>query len=86
MYYHVLSHDVKTKACMKVVVPVNPKVGTMTSRVSDFTRLSLPKFYGSNLEKDSQEFIDEVDKALTIMGVTLMEKAELTIYQLKGVA
>ncbi|WMV38632.1 hypothetical protein MTR67_032017 [Solanum verrucosum] len=45
-----------------------------------------PKFYYSKVEKDPQEFIDEVYKILDIMGVTPIEKAELAAYQLKGVA
>ncbi|KAH0661387.1 hypothetical protein KY284_026318 [Solanum tuberosum] len=44
------------------------------------------EFHGSKVEKDPQEFIDEVYKVLMIMGVTPVEKVELTTYQLKGVA
>ena len=45
-----------------------------------------PEFYGSKMEEDAQEFVDEVNKVLTVMGVTSEEKADLAAYQLKGVA
>uniref|UniRef100_M1DBT1 Gag-pol polyprotein n=1 Tax=Solanum tuberosum TaxID=4113 RepID=M1DBT1_SOLTU len=45
-----------------------------------------PEFHGSKVEEDPQEFINDVYKVLIIMGVTPLEKAELTTYQLKGVA
>ena len=38
------------------------------------------------VEKDPQEFTDEVYKVLMIMGVTMEEKEKLYTYQLKGVA
>lgn len=37
------------------------------------------------MEKDLQEFSDEVYKVLAIMGVSSEEKVELVSYQLKGV-
>ena len=36
-----------------------------------------PEFYGSKLNEDPQEFIDEIFKIVDIMGVTTSEKAEL---------
>ena len=45
-----------------------------------------PAFYGSKVDEDPQEFIDEVYKILYAMGVSSSEKAELDTYQLKDVA
>ena len=43
-------------------------------------------FYGSKVDEDLKEFIDEVYKVLYAMGVTSSEKVELTSYKLKDVA
>src|SRR5688572_1977530 len=56
---------------------------TPASRIRDFTRMNPPVFYGSKVEEDPQEFIDQVLKVVTIMGVTCVEKAELAAYQIK---
>lgn len=56
--------------------PVNPNFGIVASKVSDFTRMNPLKFYISKVEEVPQEFIDEVDKVLMIMGMTLVKKAE----------
>lgn len=45
-----------------------------------------PEFHGSKAEEDPQEFIDEVYKVLSIIGINLEEKEKLVAYQLKGVA
>src|SRR5688572_12843615 len=56
---------------------------TPASRIRDFTRMNPLVFYGSKVEEDPQEFIDQVLKVVTIMGVTCVEKAELAAYQIK---
>ncbi|KAH0754464.1 hypothetical protein KY290_024734 [Solanum tuberosum] len=63
-----------------------PQAPTPASRVRDFVWMNPPEFYGSKLDEDPQEFIDEVHKILAIMGMRLEDKAELAVYQLKGVA
>ena len=48
--------------------------------------MNRPSFYGSKVEEDPQEFIDEIYKILYAMGLSISEKAELATYQLKDVA
>ena len=45
-----------------------------------------PQFHVSKVEEDHKEFIDDVYKILMIIGVTPVEKAELSSYLLKDVA
>ncbi|WMV24605.1 hypothetical protein MTR67_017990 [Solanum verrucosum] len=52
-------------------------MGKAAARVRDFTRMNPPKFYGSNIEKDPQEFIDEVYKILDIMEWEILKGAVL---------
>ena len=45
-----------------------------------------PIFYGSKVDEDPQDFLDEVYKVLYAMGVSSIEKDGLASHQLKGVA
>lgn len=47
------------------------------ARVRDFMRMNPPVFHGSKVDKDPQEFIDEIYKILSIMGVGPNEKGEV---------
>ncbi|XP_049363285.1 uncharacterized protein LOC125828023 [Solanum verrucosum] len=67
-------------------VQVNPSASTTASRITNFTRMNPPMFYGSKMEEDPQGFIDEVFKVLDAIGVSLQEKVELAAYQSKNVA
>ena len=55
----------------------------MASCLRDFSRINPPNFYGSKVDENPQEFIDEVYKILYAMGVSSSEKVELAKYQLK---
>lgn len=46
------------------MVPVNPNVGMVATRVRYFTRMNLPELHESKVEEDSQVFINEVYKVL----------------------
>ena len=46
------------------------QVTTMASCLRDFTWMNPPNFYGSNLEEDTQEFINEIYMILYAMGVS----------------
>ncbi|WMV46623.1 hypothetical protein MTR67_040008, partial [Solanum verrucosum] len=81
-----LAQGMMTQANMEVVVPMNPNMGTMATRVKNFTRMNPPEFHGSNVVENPQEFIDEMYKVLLIMELTPVEKLEFVVYQLKGVS
>ena len=69
------------------VIPLpHQQVTTMASRLRDFTQMNPLTFYGSKVEEDTQEFIDEFYKILFAMGLSTSEKFELDTYQLKDVA
>ena len=53
-----------TQPNREVVPRANQQVATMISRLRDFTRMNPPNFYGSKVEEDTQEFIDEIYKIL----------------------
>ena len=48
--------------------------------------MNFPSFQGSKVDKDPQEFIDQVQKVIDIMGVNFYQSDELTAYQLQDVA
>jgi len=84
--FQVLAQSMTAQANWKVVVHVNPNVGTVISRVREFTRINPQDLHGSKVDEDPQEFINEMYKVLMIMGMTPVEKAELDTYKLNVVA
>ena len=58
----------------------------MISRIIDFVRMNPPIFLGSMVGEDPQEFLNEVYKVLSAMGVAFREKVELDSYQSREVA
>jgi len=54
----------------------------VASRLGDFTRMNPSTFFGSKVDEDPQNFIDEVFKIVDAMGVTPRENTELASYQL----
>ncbi|WMV50003.1 hypothetical protein MTR67_043388 [Solanum verrucosum] len=81
--FQVLAQAITAQNIRDVVVPVNSNMGTSVSRVRDFIRMNPPKIYGSKVEEDPQEFIDEVYKILDIMGVAPVKKVELPLINSK---
>lgn len=57
----------------------------MASCLRDFTRMSPHTLFGSKVNEDPKDFLDEVYKILYSMGVSSNEKDELVAYQLKDV-
>ena len=62
------------------------QVTTMASHLRGFSRMNSTTFYGSKVDEDPHEFIDEVYKILYDMGLSSSEKAELATHNLKNVS
>lgn len=45
--------------------------------------IKIMDFYGSNMEEDAQEIIEDVSRVFKFVGETSVEKAELVSYQWK---
>ena len=75
-----------TQANWDVAPCLHQQVTTMASRLRDFTRMNPPTFYGSKVNQDPQDFLDEFYIILFDMGVTSIDKAEWEAYKLKDVA
>ena len=58
----------------------------VASRLRDLSRMNPPMFLVSKVGEDPQEFLEQVYMIIDAMGVTLVEKVELSAYQLKSVA
>lgn len=81
--FHTWAQEMTTRTSREVAAPMNPNVGTTTTWMREFTRKNSSEFHGSKFKKDPEEFIDEFYKTL---GITSVEKTEMSAYQLKGVS
>ena len=63
--------------------PSNPIGGMDASRLKEFLRMNPLEFHGYKVEKDPNEFIEEVYKVLAIIGVSSIDKGEISAYKLK---
>ena len=61
-------------------------VTSEATRVGHFMKMNPPKFTGTKVEEDPQEFVDEIEKICKVMHVDEVEGVELATYQLKDVA
>ncbi|KAF3632361.1 hypothetical protein FXO37_27514 [Capsicum annuum] len=72
-------------------VPTSPprapsaSVASEATRVGHFIKMNPPKFTGTKVEEDPQEFVDEMEKICKVMHVDEVEGVELATYQLKNV-
>ena len=61
-------------------------VNNMAYHLRDFTRMNPHIFFGSKVDEDPQDFVDEVYKIFDALVMTSIEKVELASYQLKDVS
>lgn len=69
----------------EAVAPMNPNVGMATKKVCDFIRINPLEFYGSMMDVDPHEFIEDIYKIIEIMGISLIEMENLSSHQHKEV-
>ena len=84
--FTILAQSMAAQTEWPPIILANPLATLKAARVRDFTRMNPPSFHGSKSDEDPQEFIDQVQKVIDIMGVTSIESAELAAYQLQDVA
>lgn len=65
-------------------VPITPSFET--KRVGQFMQLNPVTFTGTRVEKNSQDFLDEMEKIFVVMYTTNLERLEVIAYQLKDAA
>ncbi|OIT08804.1 hypothetical protein A4A49_65768 [Nicotiana attenuata] len=63
-----------------------PVVEYITQLAMKFVRLELPVFTGTDPTANPQDFLEEVEKATTLLGVKDYWVVRLATYQLKDIA
>ena len=58
----------------------------MTSRLRDIVTMNPPILFGYKVVEDPKEFLDGVNKVLSVKGVTFREKAKVASYQLRDIS
>lgn len=81
-----LAHAMANQVNQQMVAPANPNENLIYVRVWDFTHMKPLEFHGLRMDEDPKDFIDEVQKIVWVMGITLIESAYLASYQLKGMS
>lgn len=84
--HHPQDQTITAQANREVVPREKQHASTIASCLRDFTRINPPKYFGSKVDEDPQDFLDEVYNILFSMGMSSMEKIELAAYKLKDVA
>ena len=80
------AQPIATQYNMKVFPQENYNAITMTSCMRDFTRVNPPMYFGSKVDEEPQDLLDEVNQILFFVGVSTTEKDQLAAYQIKDVA
>ncbi|XP_047259479.1 uncharacterized protein LOC124892071, partial [Capsicum annuum] len=81
---HMLTQLVANQAQQSEDVGSTPVISEAT-KVGHFMRMNPPKFTGTKVEENPQEFTDEMEKIFRVLHVEQVEGAELGAYQLKDI-
>lgn len=71
---------------MAAPIPGNTSVGSILAKVRDFVQRNLLEFLGSKVDKDPQNFINEINKIFGVMQMTDNDRVEFASYLVKDVA
>lgn len=81
--FTLLAQPKDNQANRKVVIFSQVPISVM--RVHNFIWIKLPEFYGSKIDEDPIEFIEEAYWVVEVIDILSEEKSKLVAYQLKGV-
>ncbi|WMV14241.1 hypothetical protein MTR67_007626 [Solanum verrucosum] len=66
-FFQVMAQAMTNQDNREVTAHVNPSVGTVATRIKDFTMMNPLEFHGSKVDEDPQEFIDEMYKIVSVL-------------------